>query len=83
MSGGGLAVDTGLNASSFFEAVTPSDDTVLTGVRALYVGSMGTVVATNSNGVDVSFECPAGVTLQISPVKVKAATDADDIVALY
>lgn len=81
---GGLLVDTpDLVTSEFFEAVTPDDDAVLTGVRALYVGTEGTVVATNSNGADVSFVCAAGVTLLISPTKVKEATDADDIVALY
>lgn len=82
---GGLLVDTpGLVASSYFVGLTPSDDTVLSGVRALYVGGAGTLVVSNSNGADVTFECVAGVTLQISPTKVKSTgTDATLIVALY
>ena len=81
---GGLQVETpDLVTSAYFTAITPSDSTVLSDVRALYVGGAGTVVTKNSNGDSVSFECPAGVTLFISPTRVMAATDASLIVALY
>jgi hypothetical protein len=66
-----------------FTAVTPSDSTVLKGVRALYVGGAGTVIATNAQGADITFTVPAGATLLISPSKVKVASTATLIVALY
>jgi hypothetical protein len=63
-------------------AVSPSDSTVLSGVRALYVGGAGTVVAT-VGGVDLTFVAvPVGTQLQIKATKVKAATTATNIVWL-
>lgn len=72
-----------ITSSALFTSVTPSDSTVLTAVRALYVGGAGVVVATNSAGNDVSFTVVAGTTLVISPTKVKAASTATLIVALF
>ena len=83
---GGLQVATPLlDPYQFFAAVTPSDTTVLVGVRALYIGSTtgGTdLVLTDQAGVDTTFTAVAGMVLKVSPTKVKAATTATDIVAL-
>jgi len=61
--------------------VTPSNSTVLTGVRALQIGSGGTVIAT-VGGVDVTFACSNGDILPIRATKVKLGTTATNIVAL-
>jgi hypothetical protein len=62
-------------------AVTPSDVTVLVGVRALQIGTGGTVIAT-VGGVDATFTCADGDILPIKATKVKAASTASNIVAL-
>lgn len=63
-------------------AVTKSDTTALAGVRALYVGGGGDILAT-VGGVDVTFVgVPTGTILPIQATKVKAATTATNIVAL-
>lgn len=62
-------------------AVSPSDSTVLVGVRALQVGNGGTVIAT-VGGVDATFTCPDGAILPIRATKVKTASTASNIVAL-
>lgn len=62
--------------------VTPSDITTLSGVRALYIGGGGTVVAT-IGGSDFSFVgVVTGSILPVRATKVKAATTATNIVAL-
>lgn len=62
-------------------AVTPSDSTVLTGVRSIYVGGGGNVVAT-VGGADVTYTAvPDGTTLIIKATKIKLATTATNIVA--
>lgn len=73
-----------LDISSIFAAVTASDSTVLSGVRSLYIGGAGDVVATPVSGPDVTFTAvPAGTILPIGPIKVKATgTTATGIVAL-
>lgn len=65
-------------------AVTPSDATVLTGVRALWVGGAGSVsvIACNDTAA-VSLTVPAGTLLPIFAKKVMAATTATNIVAFY
>ena len=64
-------------------AVTPSDATVLTTSRALFVGSGGTLVVTML-GSDVTFtNVQSGAILPLQVQKVKAATTATGIVALY
>ena len=66
-------------------AVTPSDTTVIAPTRGLYIGGAGNVTVDFENGTkDVLLTAPAlGVIHQISVVKVKAATTATLIVALY
>ena len=60
-------------------AVTPSDSTVLQGVRALVIGGAGTVVGT-INGVAVTYTVVAGQTLNGVFTKVAAASTATGIV---
>jgi hypothetical protein len=67
-------------------AVTPSNSTELTGVRALYVGGAGNVaVILKEDTVAVTFVAvPAGSILPLAVTKVMSTnTDATDIVALY
>lgn len=65
-------------------AVTKSDSTVLDLTRALYVGSGGDIVVTMYNGSDATFVgVPTGTILPIQVTKVKAATTAASILALY
>jgi hypothetical protein len=65
-------------------AVTPSDATELVGVRALWVGGAGTVVAIACNDTaSVSLTVPAGTLLPIFARKVMAASTATNIVAFY
>jgi hypothetical protein len=66
-------------------SVTPSDTTVLTGCRGLWVGGAGTVniIACNDTA-PVSLTVPAGTLLPIFVSKVMAdGTSATLIVALY
>lgn len=65
-------------------AVTPSDSTTLSGVRALYIGVTGDVaVQTRRRGTSVVFKAvPVGI-LPVQCVKVLATgTTATDILAL-
>lgn len=66
-------------------AVTPNDSADLTVVtRGLWVGGAGTVVATMRGGGDVTFSgIPAGTLLPISVSRVKTASTATLIVALW
>ena len=67
-------------------AVTPSDSTELTGVRALYVGGAGNVaVILKEDTVAVTFVAvPAGSILPLAAIRVMSTnTDATNIVALY
>jgi hypothetical protein len=67
-------------------AVTPSDNTELTGVRALYVGGAGNVaVILKEDTVAVTFVAvPAGSILPLAAIRVMSTnTDATNIVALY
>jgi len=65
-------------------AVTPSDSTDLTGVRAIWVGAAGNLVL---KGVDdssaVTLVVPAGVLIPVFVARVMAATTATSLVALY
>lgn len=65
------------------QAVTPSDSTTLSGVRALYIGGGGTMVAT-VGGADLTFVgLVAGTVLPVRATKVKlTGTTATNIVAL-
>lgn len=66
-------------------AVTPSDATTLPVTRGLYVGTLGDVVVDMADqGTDITFTNVAnGTFMPIQVTKVKAATSASDILALY
>jgi hypothetical protein len=65
-------------------AITPSDTTVLSATRAVYVGGTGNlVVIMNADTVAVTFSAvPAGTYLDISVTKVMASTSATLILGL-
>lgn len=65
-------------------AVTPSDATVLTPFQSLFVGGAGNVTVTLVSGSDVVFTgVLAGTILPIRGTKVKVATTATNIVAMW
>lgn len=66
-------------------AVTPNDDTDLSGTRGLYIGGTGDVVVKfYNNNTAITFKSvPVGTILPVSVVRVMAATTATLIVALY
>lgn len=73
-----------LFSANGLSAVTPSDSTVLVGVRALWIGGAGTVsVIAYGDSTAVSIVVPAGTLLPIFAKKVMAATTATSIVAFY
>lgn len=67
------------------KAVTPSDTTLLSPTRGLYIGGTGDITVDFADGTtDVVLTAPTlGVVHPISVVKVKAATTATLIVAMY
>jgi hypothetical protein len=66
------------------KVITPSDATILEITRGLYIGSTGDVIVTMADGDEVTFSAvPTGVVLPIQVLKVKAATTASLILALY
>jgi hypothetical protein len=73
-----------LESSDEYVAITKSDDTVLVGVRALYVGGAGDVaVRAPGSSTTITFVgVPAGTVLPIVVGKVMAATTATSIVGL-
>jgi hypothetical protein len=66
-------------------AVTPSDTTTLGGSRALWVGGAGNLTLDFADGATniLMSGVPAGTLLPVAVLKVKAATTATLIVALY
>ena len=68
----------------FAATVTPSDSTVLTPTRGLYVGTSGNIAVQMSDGSNVTFvSVPQGI-LPVRVVKVLATgTTASNIVALW
>jgi hypothetical protein len=66
-------------------AVVPSDTTTLGGAEALWVGGAGALTLDFQDGATnvVISGIPAGTLLPLSPLKVKAASTATLIVALY
>lgn len=68
-----------------FAAITKSDTTVLTGVRAIYVGGTGDVSVDDQDDAEVVFKAvPVGTILPISPKRVNSTnTTATLMVALY
>lgn len=66
-----------------FIAVTPSDTTII-GCRALFIGTSGNLTLDSANQSNVVFKnVPSGTVLPVQALRVKAATTALDIVALY
>lgn len=67
---------------SYAATVTPSDVTTFLPTRALYVGTGGTLVVTMAgDGAEQTYTNLAAGRHQLHVTQVKAATDADDIVA--
>jgi hypothetical protein len=67
-------------------AITPSDTTDLTGVRAIYVGGAGNVavkLARDPNTVLTFIAPPVGSTLELRVTRVMAATTATNLIGLY
>lgn len=65
-------------------AVGKSDTATIGGCRALYIGTAGDVVVDTAMQSNVTFKAvPAGTILPVAALRVKAATVAADIVALY
>jgi hypothetical protein len=65
-------------------AVTTSDTTEIQSTAGLYVGVGGTLVVTMNDGNDVTYVgILGGVVYPFQVTKVKAATTATNIVALY
>lgn len=76
----------GLQGSGRFAAVTPHDTDVIQTTRALYIGGAGDVVVNGElqDSTDITFKAvPAGTILPIRVKRVKAATTATEIVAIY
>ncbi|MCK1407661.1 hypothetical protein [Bradyrhizobium sp. 76] len=71
----------GLAGAADAVAVTPSDSTVLSAVRALFVGTGGNLTLTFPSGDVVLKNVANGQLLPVRPSKVKVATTAADIVA--
>jgi hypothetical protein len=76
---------TALFSARRIAAVTPSDSTDLTGVRALWVGGTGNLsIKCVDDTAAVTIVIPnAGVLLPLFISRVMAATTATSIVALY
>lgn len=74
-----------LRGATAGRAVTPSDTTELSGVRALYVGGTGDVAVRWDNGLDVTHVgVQGGSVLTIQPARVLATgTTATGIVAWF
>lgn len=75
-----------IEPSRFWEAITPSDDDILSGVIGVSIGSVagGTdLVMVDQNDNEVTFTVSAGQVLPVSPKKIMATgTTASAIVAL-
>jgi hypothetical protein len=83
--GKGFGMSVRIGPAETARAVTPSDTTTIGGTRALWVGGAGALTldfADGQTGVVIS-GIPAGTLLPIAPLKVKAASTATLIVALY
>lgn len=64
--------------------ITPSDSTILEITRGIYVGVSGDIVVEMADGQQVTFVgVPAGIILPIQVSKVRAATSASSLLALY
>jgi hypothetical protein len=63
-------------------AVTPSDATILTPTRALYIGTSGDLTVEQRNGVITYSNVPVGI-FPIEVTRVLAATTAGNICAMW
>jgi hypothetical protein len=60
-SSGTIIPEVGIHGTDSFVAITPSDVTVLSGIRGIYVGGAGNLVVQNAAGQTVTFTgVPAG-----------------------
>ncbi len=75
-----------IQPAQFWEAVSPSDSTILTGVLGVYVGDVSggsALVMTDQDGNDATWTVVAGQFLPVSPSKIKSTgTSAASIVIL-
>jgi hypothetical protein len=71
--------------ASKLTAVTPSNSTVLTGVRAVWVGGAGDIaIMAVDDSAAVTFTVPSGTMLPVFAKRIMATgTSATNIVALY
>lgn len=78
-----MAYDTGPSGKGV--PVVPSETTTIGGARALYVGGGGNVVCDFADGLAgvVFTAVPVGSVLPIAPLRVRTATTATNIVALF
>jgi hypothetical protein len=83
--GKGIAMALRIGPAETARAVTPSDTTTIGGCRGLWVGGAGALTLDFPDGQTnvVISGVPAGTLLPVAPLKVKAATTATLIVALY
>ena len=66
------------------KTVTPSDSTELEITRGVFVGTTGDLTVTMADGHDAVFvNIASGTIVPIQVSKIKAATTATDILALY
>lgn len=74
-----------IGPSDTARAVVPSDTTTIGGCRSLWVGGAGALTLDFADGTTnvVISGIPAGTLVPVGPLKVKAATTATLIVALY
>jgi hypothetical protein len=71
--------------ASRLTAVTPSNSTILTGVRAVWVGGAGDIaIMAVDDSAAVTFTVPSGTMLPVFAKQIMATgTSATNIVALY
>lgn len=75
------AIEAGRVASRH-QSITPSDVTEYSNIKALYVGTAGTLVLEDSEGLETTYLNVVGV-FPFSPTKIKAASTAVNIIAWY
>lgn len=81
-----MGANSNYRPGSKWAAITPSDTVNMpTGVRAVYVGGAGAVVAVGQDDVAVTFAAvPVGTTLNIGPKRINStSTTATNLVAIY
>ncbi len=74
---------TSVSTADKWGAVTPSDSTDTTGIRALYVTVAGNVNLEDKQGTTAIFPVTAGQILPLSPAKVMTTSTTATVLALY